>query len=384
MGRDHIWALIAILILASITGCTSQEIKATAAPAGDLDPPHGPIVIGVDMPLTGPLAIYGTTLTEGIELGVEDLNSRGGINGTPVRLSVQDNHGNPADAITAARMLMDNENAAIIMSTMVGPTGAIVPITEEREMIVLYAAASGNFAKQNHFVFKDSVDAGYDCALLGSYARANDSSRIARFGAQGEFTQNCKDSVENIRGIDVSIFEKYDKGDQDFTTSLTKIKQDKPSGVVISAYSDDCVNIWRKIKEIGLNATFLVPFAQTGCGDERSLPEMRGVGSPIIGLDFEVSKDGEEFKAFNQSYNRKFTKEPSMLFFTALGYDWAHYASRALEQCDEPINASCLQRAIEKTDHTGAWGRVRYNTDHTTQRPLTLIEYKNGAWARSP
>jgi ABC-type branched-subunit amino acid transport system substrate-binding protein len=270
-----------------------------------------------------------------------------------------------------------------MLSTIVGPTGAIAPITESNQKILLYAAATDTFARQNTHVFKDSVDAKYDCEVLVAEALKRDMERVALLGAIGEFTEDCKKSIEE--GIaqqgrgELVLYEIYERGETDFRTRLTKIQARSPDVLFISAYADDCILIWKHIKELNVQIPFMIPFAQTGCGEERAMREINGFPATIIGLDFIVDKNSPEYQNFIQGFRAKYGKKPSLPFFTTLAYDWAHYIAKAFEQCN-PENSACVRSALEKTDHNGALGKVSFQPTHATFRPRTFIEFENGKW----
>jgi len=361
--------IIIVLICLVLAACTPT------APVAE----EKSILIGLDLPLTGVLSIYGQPLLEGLQLGTEEINAVGGVNGKPLTLIAQDNEGKPATAATAAQKLIEEDNINILFSAMVGPTGAIAPLTEKNKKILSYVAAADTFAEQNHYVFKDSVDSFVDCTLLGRYAKENKLTHVALFGAQGEFTLKCAEALNNT-GLTVTN-ERYLKGtDLDFRTPLTKIAATHPDALILSAYADDCLTIWREIKELGLHTTFLLPFTQTGCGDEQNTKLLSDIPSPIIGGQFIINKNSPKYTTFINSFREKYHKEPTLLFFTALGYDYAHYLAEALEHCPDSNDTDCIKTALEQTNHTGAWGTVTFNEKHASVRARELIEFKDGNW----
>ena len=244
-----------IILLSSCSSNTDQSTKAT-------------IKIGVDFPLSGGLAVYGIPLLEGLQLGVEEINEQGGVNGIPIKLVVENNEGNPTSAATAAQKLIDSDKVDLVVSTMVGPTGAIAPITDQNKKILLYAAAADSFAEKYKYVFKDSIDAYVDCKLMAEYGVKNGWKTVAILGADAEFTLKCQDAIKTTQ-LQIVAYEKYVKGDVDYRTQLTKIKSLNADVIVLSAYADDCIFIWQQIREIHPGGILFLPFTQTGCGEQR-------------------------------------------------------------------------------------------------------------------
>ena len=68
--------LAMMMVLAMFAGCGSSE-PAAEAPAADA--PAGAIKIGMCGPLTGGAAVYGTAVQAGMEIAVEEINAKGGL-----------------------------------------------------------------------------------------------------------------------------------------------------------------------------------------------------------------------------------------------------------------------------------------------------------------
>ena len=80
------------------------------------------IVIGALGPLTGPLGFIGGPGRDGLQLGFDQINAAGGINGRKVRM-VYEAASTPAESVAAAKKLVENDKVfALILSS--GSTGA--------------------------------------------------------------------------------------------------------------------------------------------------------------------------------------------------------------------------------------------------------------------
>ena len=62
-----------------------------------------PIKLGLITPLTGPLASYGKAQEMVMKLAVEDINAKGGINGSALQLDIQDSSTDPGQAVLLFR-----------------------------------------------------------------------------------------------------------------------------------------------------------------------------------------------------------------------------------------------------------------------------------------
>ena len=89
----------------------------TAAPAAAAPSFTGePIRLGLQAPLTGPLAAEGLAIKQAVVLVVAQTNAAGGIDGHEVLLLTEDDCGDPAAATQAAERLVSQQVAAVIGS----------------------------------------------------------------------------------------------------------------------------------------------------------------------------------------------------------------------------------------------------------------------------
>ncbi|HCP79235.1 MAG TPA: ABC transporter substrate-binding protein, partial [Pusillimonas sp.] len=64
-----------------------------------LAPAHADTVkIGVNQPLTGPIAASGNYVLEGAKIAADEINAAGGVKGNQIELVVEDNKGNPTES----------------------------------------------------------------------------------------------------------------------------------------------------------------------------------------------------------------------------------------------------------------------------------------------
>src|ERR1700731_5233986 len=81
------------------------------------EPPSGPpITIGFSMPLTGGLAVNGTSGLLAMQIWAEDANEKGGLLGRPVQLVYYDDQTNPSLVPGIYSKLLDVDKVDLVMS----------------------------------------------------------------------------------------------------------------------------------------------------------------------------------------------------------------------------------------------------------------------------
>jgi branched-chain amino acid transport system substrate-binding protein len=103
-----------------------------------------PIRIGVIAPLTGASADFGTSVRQGAELAVDEINAAGGVLGRPLALVVKDDRGDPATGLAAAASLVTQERVdATIGFCNTGVAMKALDVFESRHQLLIVPCAQG-------------------------------------------------------------------------------------------------------------------------------------------------------------------------------------------------------------------------------------------------
>src|SRR5438477_6439058 len=114
------------------------------APATPAQAPKEPIKIGVLNAITGPLAVNGTEINEGIKLYWEDEMGHQVAN-RPVRLIVEDEEGKPDVGLTKAKKLVESDKVHVILGPVSSATAAAMrEYVHERKMPTIITQATAN------------------------------------------------------------------------------------------------------------------------------------------------------------------------------------------------------------------------------------------------
>ncbi len=110
-GRGVARGAASVIALAiGLSGCGAPDRSADSEP----------IRIGVIADLTGPFAVYGTSLVRSAELAVAEVNADGGLLGRPLELLVRNVQTDVAVTVDRARELVEREGVDLVL----GPIGS--------------------------------------------------------------------------------------------------------------------------------------------------------------------------------------------------------------------------------------------------------------------
>ena len=129
--------LRAALVAAGLTLAITGTAGAAQAP--------GTIKIGVNQPLTGPVAASGNFVVNGARIAADEINAKGGVLGSKLELVVEDNKSNPTEAVAAAEKLIVRDKVPVMMGAWSSTyTLAVMPKLMDYKVPMLVETSSSD------------------------------------------------------------------------------------------------------------------------------------------------------------------------------------------------------------------------------------------------
>ena len=200
---------------------------ATLAPAAAMAQANAPFKIGTVLSVTGPGAFLGDHMKRGMELAIDEINAKGGINGRKIEWVFYDAETQASKAVTATRRLIEDDKVDIIVGggNASGLALAMVPLVEKAQLPFISTEGSMqivNPVAERKWTFKSTLD---DDKVLeraaDSFAKRGITSVALLYDSSG-FGQSAKEQMEKVapkRGLKV-IYETFNPGDTDLTAQL--------------------------------------------------------------------------------------------------------------------------------------------------------------------
>ena len=126
------------------------------------------IKIGAILPLTGKVSYWGEPVLKGMNFAIQEINSKGGINGKKLKLIVEDSKADPKEGVTAANKLISEGVITMIVHTT-AVSNAVAPILEENKIPWIADAADPGLPLTYSYAFKTFYNAYAECKKLASY-----------------------------------------------------------------------------------------------------------------------------------------------------------------------------------------------------------------------
>jgi branched-chain amino acid transport system substrate-binding protein len=313
---------------------------------------EGPeIKIGVAVCITGHGANVGKREAIGAQAAVDVINARGGVDGVPLKLYIEDTASNPQEGVNAVRKLAGDHKVLAIVGPHYSSVGETTfPLGNQLKIIQIAVASSkpGLAAANRPYAFRNTLTedkvAG---AVIREFKKRYGIKKVA-------IITDIKDAVSRsvgtkvlppafkAQGIEVMTGDKpvtFQTNDTQFRAQITKLKAMNPDGIGMGALGPDALNIITEARRQGMKQ----PFMSTAPIMEGELPEKGGkaVDGTFAGAYWLMDVATEESLDFIKAYQKRnktmypgrYTAKPD--YYPANAYD-------AVFMIVEGIKAMCV------------------------------------------
>lgn len=355
-----------LLLLFALSGCgrKEQEVK-----------------IGIIVPLSGQLAVYGEGVRDGAILAFDKVNAAGGIDGKKIVPVVVDNKADGAETANALNKLITKDKVVAVVGPVISATANVAGPIAVREGIPLITptATAIEVTEVGEYVSRTCFLDDFQGSVMARFAIENLQAKKAAiiFDLANDYSIGLKNvfakTFTELGGEVVEIVS-YTTGDSDFNAQLTKIKAVNPDVIYLPAYYSDDVLFLRQAKNLGITATFM------GADGWDAQELIDGAKEDAEGVYFTThytpTDPAEIVQNFLRDYQEKYNKFPIVL--AALGYDAAALLAEAIDRADS-LDPKDIKDAINSTvDFKGVTGMITLDENRNPVKEITIATVKNG------
>jgi len=339
------------------------------------------IKIGVLVPTTGSEATYGQDMANAIQIAIDEINKAGGLEGKQLSEVVGDDGCDPQQAVNAATKLASSGVVGVVGGYCSGATVPTLKIFGDAKLpFVITAANSTKLIPAdpgNAFLINSTGNDQVAKALEVFKAKNVKSLAIVNEGdAYSQDLATLTQKAFTAAGGTVPDFETVNKGEQDFSAVVTKIKAANPDAVFWTAYYADGGPFIKQLREGGYQGLIAV-------GDGSNSPDLFKLAGDaaegVIGFSNPTPDFLPNAKAFSDTYTKKFGNAPGP--YAALSYDGMKLLAAAITTAGSTDSAKVIA-ALQASDFKdGLAGEITFRPDHTLARSnFIVLEGKGGAW----
>ena len=317
------------MVAASFAGCgnsSSTSTAATTAAAGETAAAvqgNGTVKIGMSGPLTGGASAYGLAVKAGMEIAVEEINAKDGLQ---LEFNAQDDEADGEKAVSAYNVLKDWGMQVMAGQVTTGAALAVAPESVSDNMFNLTPSASAeSLATTGDNIFQmcfTDPNQGASAAELVStkYAGSKvgiiyDSSDDYSSGLYKGFSANA--ATMGVEIVATTSFTADNKAD--LSTQVTKCQEAGADLVFLPIYYTEAAQILSYANRIGYIPKFF------GCDGMDGILTVEGFDTALAeGLALMTPFDANASDEATQSFVTKFKAKMDGLVpnqFAADGYD---------------------------------------------------------------
>lgn len=326
------------------TGTNATPNSATNAAATTST--SGAIPIGIALAQTSNVALLGQEGFVGAKMAEKYFNDKGGINGTPIRLVMQDTGGDEAGAINAFQTLINKDKVVgIVGPTLSQQAFSAAPIADRAKVPVLGASTTAKGIPEiGDYVARVSVPVSIVApnSVKAALKQNPNIKKVAVFYAQNDAfnkseTEIFQKTVKD-QGLELVTVQKFQTSDTDFQAQATNALNLKPDLAIISGLAADGGNLVRQLRELGYKGIIVG-------GNGLNTPNLFSVckalcDGVLIAQAYSPEHPGEINAIFHKTYVNQYKKEPAQ--FSAQSFTAVQVYVEALKALDKKTKVSTM------------------------------------------
>jgi branched-chain amino acid transport system substrate-binding protein len=339
------------------------------------------IRIGAAGQLTGPEAVFGADMLNGVKLAVEEWNARGGVLGKKIEIVPGDDQAEPRQAVAVANKFV-NEGVAGVVGHF--NSSCSIPASEVYHKAgipqISHASTNPKLTEQG-FVDVFRVCGRDDQQGKAAANFAVQKLKVKRVAVIHDKTTYGQGFAEEFKkGIgpnaEVVVYEGITKGEKDYSPIVTKVKAANPDLVFFGGIYTEGGLLIRQFKAVGGTAPFIG-------GDGIMSEELIKIGGPATDGTYATfgpdTKESPTAKGFNESYRKKYG-EPGV--YSVYAYDAANILLQAIKKAGT-TDSKAVTAAIHGSDVTCALGRIQFDAKgDVKESPYVVWKVESGKFTQ--
>jgi branched-chain amino acid transport system substrate-binding protein len=352
----------------SLIAAAALCLGATAASAQEK------LKIGVVATLSGPPAVLGQQLRNGLQLALKALGGKFG--GREVELIVQDDELKPDVAVTKVKALVERDKADFI----VGPIFSNIlqaimkPATDGGAVLISPNAGTSNFAGKecnaNFFVTSYQNDQVF--GVSGKYAQDVGIKKVFLVAPNYQAGRDALAGFKSYFKGEVADEIYVPLNQLDYSAELSKIAAAKPEAIFVFLPGGMGVNFVKQFRQAGLADA--VKFLSAFTVDESTLPAQQDAAIGFFGgANWAPDLDTPQNRRFVADYEKEFGAVPATYAFQA--YDAGLLIDAAVKATGgNTADKSALRAALRKAEFASLRGKFAFNTNHYPIQDFYLVK----------
>ena len=374
---------LALALFAALAGTSLHAADVAGVSARE-------IVVGHISDLSGPIAMLGTPVRDGMLMRFDEANAAGGVHGRRLRLAVEDAGYDPKRGVLAARKLVQRDKAFAFIATMGTPVVmATMPVVLEAGRLHLFPFSPHKATYeplhplkfQNFAPYQDYME-----AATRHMVQAGGYRRTCLLYQDDDYGLEVMKGVETgLEKLDQTLFERtgYKRGATDLSSQVARLRAAECDLVVLATVVRETVAAMAEARRIGWKVDMLV----TASGYSAQTHELGGeaveglYGVSVLPHPYAEGANSQ-LAGWIERYRARFGAAPNV--WSVMGYSLADMFVRTAEATGRDLTPEAFARTLERLEFTRDYfgsPSYRFSTDdHLGNRHGRLAQIRNGRW----
>ncbi|MEE1242695.1 ABC transporter substrate-binding protein [Frisingicoccus sp.] len=374
-------ALAAVMVIGSLTACGGSDAKETTAAADG----EAVFTIGGIGPVTGDAASYGTSVKQGAEVAIKEINEAGGVvvGDTTYKLALvfEDDEATEDKAVQAYNAVMDQGAQAILGAVTSGACIAITDLTLEDGILQITPSGSAMDCAKNDNGFRMCfTDPAQGENMADLVVNTLGYKKIAvLWDNASDYSMGIKDAFEAKvaeLGGEIVASESFATGDVDYNTQLTTIKATDAEVLFVPAYYQEVTYITKQAADMGINLPFVGSDGWDGI--LATVTDPATVEGAIFLSPFFAADPSENVTAFVSAYEEAYGATPDQ--FAADAYDTVYAIKASMETAGSVEGADMIAAMTEITVDGLTGTGITWTAEGEPNKGCKFIQIIDGAY----
>ncbi len=377
------------------------------------------VAVGLMAPISGYDADIGKLVVRGVQLAVEQFNSRGGLQ---VKLVISDTRGDMIETVRKTKELVDGFKVPVIIGPILSSNAVVTAsmVMDKNVVMVTPTATDEGIARLGPTLFQVNVTLGMLGRRIAQYAMENvNIKEFAVISPRSEYGRVLSSAfIEEVKkhGGEIVAEESFEEGTTDFRLQFESIRSNllarrreqmavdqgisieqahetayedsihyldstlSVGGIFIPAESEDVVMI---APQVAFNRIQTQLFGSNGWHTSKTILDGRKyVNDAFISTSFEINENDPRWSEFVKLYKARYGSKPDKVV-APLSYDAAKMVLETVgETGDLEDGKEIARRLLDIQNYKSVSGTISFKGTDGSNKETAIMKIKNRKFIR--
>jgi branched-chain amino acid transport system substrate-binding protein len=343
----------------------------------------GPILLGMDIPLSGSSADIGPYMKNGAQLAIDEINARGGVLGRKLQLRAEDDACDPKTAVAAANKLVAANIAVSVGGYCSGATLPTLPVFDRQKIPMIIPAANSTdlVAQKLKHVFLVNGTGDQQATAAMTWLTRSGAKKVAVMHDNTSYSKDIAvrttTDLDKPGGPDKARLDAVNPGESDYSASVTNVLKSHPDFIYWTGYYQEGGLILRQFRQAGYRGKFMVGDGSVDAKLIKIAGDKAADGTYATMTQTPDTLQGAE--SWISSYKQKFGAEPGP--YSTQSYDAVRVAAEAIKNAGG-TDGDKVTSALEGINGMQLFsGPLKFTAQHTLSRGgFVILVARNGTF----